>query len=203
MDARTDPDTAAAAGAPLTLPPARTNRRRNLFMILGAVVVLAAVGVTLDWLLVGSHHETTDDAYVDADVADVTPQISGPIISDPASDTLPVKKGDVLVAIDPADFKLALAQAEAALGQAQRRVEGYFANRDAQGAMTVARAADVDHARAQLISSTVRLRESTDRPGAPSEPGRRQRRLRRRTDDRREPAARDRGGRGRRQGRAG
>jgi membrane fusion protein (multidrug efflux system) len=122
-------------------------------MILGAVVVLAAVGVTLDWLLVGSHHETTDDAYVDADVADVTPQISGPIVLDPASDTMPVRRGDVLVVIDPADFKLALAQAEAALGQAQRRVEGYFANRDAQGAMTAARGADIDHAKAQLVSA--------------------------------------------------
>jgi membrane fusion protein (multidrug efflux system) len=153
MDARTDPTSAATAGAPLAPPPARVNRRRNLFMILGAVVALAAVGVTLDWLLVGSHHETTDDAYVDADVADVTPQVSGPIVSDPADDTVPVKKGDVLVVIDPADFKLALAQAEAALGQAQRRVEGYFANRDAQGAMTDARAADVDHAKAQLVSA--------------------------------------------------
>jgi len=153
MDARTDPVTTAAAGAPLTPPPAHSNRRRNLFMILGAVVVLAAVGVTLDWLLVGSHHETTDDAYVDADVADVTPQISGPIVLDPASDTMPVRRGDVLVVIDPADFKLALAQAEAALGQAQRRVEGYFANRDAQGAMTAARGADIDHAKAQLVSA--------------------------------------------------
>ncbi|HTX49899.1 MAG TPA: HlyD family efflux transporter periplasmic adaptor subunit [Caulobacteraceae bacterium] len=153
MDARTDAATVAAGGAPPTPPAARINRRRNLFMILGAVVALAAVGVTLDWLLVGSHHETTDDAYVDADVADVTPLVSGPIVSDPATDTMPVKRGDVLVVIDPADFKLALAQAEAALGQAQRRVEGYFANRDAESAITTARGADVDHAKAQLLSA--------------------------------------------------
>ena len=159
-----DPTSAATAGAPLAPPPARVNRRRNLFMILGAVVALAAVGVTLDWLLVGSHHETTDDAYVDADVADVTPQVSGPIVSDPADDTVPVRKGDVLVVIDPADFKLALAQAQAAFGQAQRTVQGYFANRDAQGAHDRARAADVDHARAQLVSAPVRPRPAPDRP---------------------------------------
>ena len=92
----------------------------------------------LDWLLVGSHHVTTDDAYVNADVAAVTPLVAGPIIAAPATDTLPVRRGDVLVVIDPADFKLALAQDEAALGQAQRRVEGYFANRDADAATTAA-----------------------------------------------------------------
>ena len=85
----------------------------------------------LYWVLVGSHHVSTDDAYVNADVADVTPLVTGPIIAAPATDTMPVKKGDVLVVIDPTDFKLALAEDEAALGQAQRKVEGYFANRDA------------------------------------------------------------------------
>ena len=116
-------------------PPAAARlagRPRRLFLILGAVVVLAAVGYGVYWLLVGSHHVSTDDAYVNADVADVTPLVCGPIVSAPATDTLPVKKGDVLVVIDPTDFKIALAAAEAALGQAQRKVEGYFANRDAQ-----------------------------------------------------------------------
>ena len=70
---------------------------------------------------------------------------------------MPVKKGDVLVVIDPADFKLALAEDEAALGQAQRQVEGYFANRDADTATTAAKGADVDRARAQLASAEADL----------------------------------------------
>jgi membrane fusion protein (multidrug efflux system) len=118
------------------------------------VVVLAcALAWGLYWLLVSSHHVETDDAYVNADVADVTPLVGGPIVSAPATDTLPVKRGDVLVTIDPTDFKIALAADEAALGQAVRRVQGYFANRDAQTAVTAARAADVEHARAQLLSA--------------------------------------------------
>jgi membrane fusion protein, multidrug efflux system len=155
MDARTDkPAAAPPITAHVAAPaPAPGSRRRTLFLILGAVIVVAAVIFALDWLLVGSHHVSTDDAYVDASTADVTPLVSGPIISDPATDTMPVKKGDVLVVIDPSDFKLALAQAEAALGQAQRRVEGYFANRDAEGAITQAKGADVDHARAMLASA--------------------------------------------------
>jgi membrane fusion protein (multidrug efflux system) len=134
-------------------PPPRSGARGQLFFVLGAVVALGAIVWGLDWLLVGSHHVSTDDAYVNADVAAVTPLVAGPIIAAPATDTLPVKRGDVLVVIDPADFKLALAQDEAALGQAQRRVEGYFANRDAQSALTAAKGADVGRARAQLLSA--------------------------------------------------
>jgi len=125
--------------------------------MLGGVVALGAIVWGADWLLVGSHHVSTDDAYVNADVADVTPLVSGPIISAPATDTMPVKKGDVLVVLDPADFKLALAQDEAALGQAERRVQGYFASRDADAATTAAKGADVERARAQLASADADL----------------------------------------------
>jgi membrane fusion protein (multidrug efflux system) len=161
MDARTQ-DTAAppAAASPAS---SRGQTRRRLFMVLGGVVLVAGLAVALDWFLVGSRHVTTDDAYVDASVAEVTPLVSGPIIAAPIYDTMPVKRGDVLVVIDPTDFKLALAADEAALGQAERRVEGYFANRDAQSAMTHAKAADVAHARAQVVSAQADLaRARTD-----------------------------------------
>jgi len=158
MDARTE--TAATAGAaPPPAPPAKRQgaNRQRLFIILGAVIVVGAVLWLLDWLLVGSHHASTDDAYVNADVADVTPLVSGPIVAVHATDTLPVKRGDVLVVIDPADFKLALAADEAALGQAMRKVQGYFANYDAQSAMTAAKEADIAHARATLLSAQADL----------------------------------------------
>jgi membrane fusion protein (multidrug efflux system) len=156
MDARTDTASPLAAD-----PPTRARRgpstRQRLFLILGVVIVLAAILWLAQWFLVGSHHETTDDAYVNADVAQVTPLVSGAVTAAPATDTLPVKKGDVLVQIDPTDFKLVLAADEAALGQAMRKVQGYFANRDAENAMISARAADVDHARATLSSAQADL----------------------------------------------
>jgi membrane fusion protein (multidrug efflux system) len=126
-------------------------------VILGLVIVVAAIGYGLYYVLVASHHVSTDDAYVNADVADVTPLVSGPIVAAPATDTKPVKQGDTLVVIDPTDFRIALDSAQAALGQAQRKVEGYFANRDADAATTSARAASVDQARAQLASAEADL----------------------------------------------
>jgi membrane fusion protein (multidrug efflux system) len=170
MDARPTAETQApqppqaVASPPQPSAPAKPNlRRRQLFILLGAVVLLAAIVWGLYWLLVGSHHVTTNDAYVQADVAQVTPQVSGSIIAAPISDTLPVRKGDVLVVIDPADFQLAVRQAQAALGQAQRRVQGYFANSDAQAGMTAAKAADVAKAAAVLASGQADLaRARTD-----------------------------------------
>jgi membrane fusion protein (multidrug efflux system) len=64
-----------------------------------------------------------------------------------------VKKGDVLVVIDPTDAKLALAQAEADLGSAIRRVKGYVANDSGLAAQIAARAADEKRAAAQLASA--------------------------------------------------
>ncbi len=153
MDARSE--AAPPTQAEVTRAPVARARltRGLLFALLGGVVVVVALIVGLDWLFVGSHHVTTDDAYVNADTADVTPLVSGPIVQAPASDTMPVKRGDVLVVIDPSDYRLALAQAQAQLGQAERQVEAYFASRDTQAALTQAKAADVVHARAQLASA--------------------------------------------------
>ena len=152
MDARTE--TAGAAGQTAAAPARPDNGRRNqLFTILGAVIVVAAVVYFLYWLLGASHHVGTDDAYINADVALVTPQVAGSIIAAPITDTKPVKKGDVLVVIDPADYKIALAQAKATLDQTTRQVQGDFANNDAQTAMTAAREADVQRAQAQLSSA--------------------------------------------------
>ncbi|HWA64161.1 MAG TPA: HlyD family secretion protein [Caulobacteraceae bacterium] len=162
MDARNE---TAAPQAAIThddrpTPGRRPSRRRQLFTLLAVAVIAAGVLFGAWWILVGSHHQTTDDAYVQADVADVTPLVSGPIVQAPASDTKVVKKGDVLVVLDPADYRLAVAQAEAALGQAERKVQGYFANTAAASANTAARAADIAHARAQAASAAADFRRA-------------------------------------------
>jgi membrane fusion protein, multidrug efflux system len=156
MDARTNPAPPPAAKvddiAPV-LPKKGPSRRRQLFALLAGVVILAAVIFILYWLLVASHHVTTDDAYVQADVADITPKIGGSIVAAPVSDTYVVHKGEVLVQLDPADYQLALLQAQAALDTAQRKVKGEFADSAASAATTAARDADILHSRAQLQSA--------------------------------------------------
>ena len=161
MDARTDANPPVMSGPPLTAALApktggngkNGQRRKRLFILLGLGIAAAAAAWGVYWVLVASHHVDTDNAYVQADTAEVTPLVSAAIISAPAGDTQLVKKGDILVVLDPTDAKIALAQAQANLAQAERRVQGYFATNDAQAANTAARAADVTRARAVVESA--------------------------------------------------
>lgn len=137
-------------------PVSSTNkepRRNKLLLVLGGVVGAAAVVSAAYWYLYGSHFVSTDNAYAAVEVAQVTPSIGGTIAEVRVTDTQAVKKGDVLVVIDPTDARLTLAQAEANLGSAIRRVKGYVANDGGLAAQIVAREADEKRAAAQLISA--------------------------------------------------
>jgi len=155
---------ADSAATPLRAPPvgeaprADTQdkakaRRKQLFLTLGAVILTAAAAAGAYWLLVASHHEVTDNAYVSADSATLTPQVSGQVVKVNVIDTQPVKQGDVLVQLDDTDARIALAQAQAQLGQAERKVQGYFANEQALQGQVAAREADVTRADAQITSA--------------------------------------------------
>ena len=150
------PDTAAELRSEdRAAPPAShgPSLRARLFAGLGALIVVVAIVWFIWWFLVGQNHVTTDNAYVDADVADITPLVSGPVIQVLAVDTQAVKAGQPLAIIDPTDFRVALAQAKAQLGQAERRVQGYFANEGALTGQIEARQADIVRADAQIASA--------------------------------------------------
>jgi membrane fusion protein (multidrug efflux system) len=127
--------------------------RKRLFAMLGLGLVGAVVLYGLYYFLVASHFVTTDDAYVGADVAQVTPLVSGPVKAVHVADTQAVKAGDVLVEIDPADASLAVARAEADYQRAVRAVKGDLATQDALAAQVGARGAEIGHAKATVESA--------------------------------------------------
>src|SRR5262249_9386070 len=107
----------------------------------------------------------------------MTSAVGGTVKEVRVVDTQRVKKGDVLVVIDDIDAKLALEQAEAELGRAERRVRGYFANNDglaaeveASKAARVKAEATVASARADLTKAKTNLdrRETLSASGAVS-----------------------------------
>ncbi len=154
-DTSSAPRTAEVSAA----KPAASLRQR-LFTGLGAVVVVGALGYGAWWLLVGSHHVNTDDAYVGADIAQITPQTAGAVLKVPVADTQFVHAGDVVAELDPSDAAYPLAQARADYARVVRRVQGEIATTEAAGATVAAREADLTRARAQTVAAESDLARS-------------------------------------------
>ncbi|HVO47656.1 MAG TPA: efflux RND transporter periplasmic adaptor subunit [Steroidobacteraceae bacterium] len=106
---------------------AMPRRRWVLLSILAGVFLLAGSAYGLYWATVLRHRQTTDDAYVNGNVVQITPQISGTVVAIGADDTQFVKAGQPLVQLDQADAKVALDQAEAQLAKTVREVRNLFA----------------------------------------------------------------------------
>ncbi len=126
----TEPSSTPASGpAPLQRPadavpaaaPFRGPRRRRALLAVSALVAAAALGLLAYQQQVASRYVSTDNAYVQGRLVQVTPQIGGTVTAVLADDTAFVKAGQPLVRLDPADAKVALQQAEAALALAVRQ----------------------------------------------------------------------------------
>ena len=97
--------------------------QRFIFPALLGILALLALGGGLWWWLEGRHWQSTDNAYVEADIATIAAKVPGYIASVPVSDNQPVKKGDALATIVDAEYRAALAGAEAEV-ERQRRARG-------------------------------------------------------------------------------
>jgi membrane fusion protein (multidrug efflux system) len=125
-------------------------RRKRLLTWLGAGVAVAALGYGGYSLAFAGRTVSTDNAYVGAETAQVTPLISGPVARVLVRETQVVKAGQPLVVLDDADQRIAVAQAEAALGEARRKVRGLAANDGALSGLVGARQADLAKAQADV-----------------------------------------------------
>jgi membrane fusion protein (multidrug efflux system) len=101
-------------------------RRRGLTLIAIAVCSAALVWGGWHWFA-GRHHIDTDNAYVVGNVLQITPQVSGTVLSIQADETDFVRAGQMLVKLDEVDARVALEQAQAQLAQAVREVRSLFA----------------------------------------------------------------------------
>lgn len=124
-----------------------------------AVVVLGLLWAAW-YLLIGRNHVSTDNAYVNAEMAQVTPLISAQVTQVLVSDTQAVKRGDVLVRLDPTNARIALAQAQADLAEARRRFRQSSATSSALAAQVDARVADIVQARAQLATAQANVEKA-------------------------------------------
>jgi membrane fusion protein (multidrug efflux system) len=136
-----------------TTPPAAPAKRQKALTIVSLVVLIGLAYGGYEWYA-GRHQESTDNAYVQGNVIQITPQIGGTVTAILADDTDYVKAGQALVQLDPADAKVALQLAEANLAQAVRQVRGLYANNlTLEGQITV-RDTDVAKAQTEVARAT-------------------------------------------------
>jgi membrane fusion protein (multidrug efflux system) len=156
------PDSSAVSGR-------RAQRKKGLLALTAVVLVGGLAWGSYEWV-VASRYESTDNAYVQGNVVQITPQIGGTVLSLHADDTDFVKAGQPLVRLDPADAQVALQQAEANLAQTVRQVRTLFANNGSLAAQVQLRQADIAKAESEVRRATEDLerRQSLSGNGAVS-----------------------------------
>ncbi|MDN7751430.1 EmrA/EmrK family multidrug efflux transporter periplasmic adaptor subunit [Burkholderia gladioli] len=132
------------------VPAAQNGKRKRMMTLLILAIVIAAIAYGLYYFLVARFHEETDDAYVNGNVVQITPQVTGTVIAVNADDTQSIRIGQPLVKLDPADAAIALQSAEANLAQTVRRVRGLYADDDQYRAQVAQRESDLSKAQDDL-----------------------------------------------------
>ena len=138
-------------------------RRKKVMLGLAAGILLAGGGW---YFLHDSGEVSTDNAYVSADSAQVTPLVAAAVADVPVINTQYVHKGDVLLRLDDSDARLAFERAQAAYLKARREYVQSSATSGSLAAQVGARDADIGQARAQFVaaqSAVAKSRADLDR----------------------------------------
>ena len=131
------------AAAPVPTAGHRLRVKRLAPAALGILVALGAAKYGHDWWTVGRFIETTDDAYAGGNVTAVSPHIAGFIAEILVTDNQHVEAGQLLIRLDPRDFKAALDRARAIADERQAALTGLEAKYTLQQQMVAQAEADV------------------------------------------------------------
>jgi membrane fusion protein (multidrug efflux system) len=115
-------------------------------MVLGGVAILGGVVYGSYWFVSARHYQSTDDAYVDGDLVQITSEVPGTVISLTADDTQGVRREQTLLELDPADARVAMSNADARLAGAVREVRTRFATAEQRRAQIAEREIELKRA---------------------------------------------------------
>jgi multidrug resistance efflux pump len=109
-------------------PKTNNRRRKKILLVVAGVLIVALAIYLLYWFFVSRFVESTDDAYVQGNVVQITPQVAATVTKIYADDTDMVKPGQPLLSLDSSDADLAVQRAEAQLAQTVREVRTLYAS---------------------------------------------------------------------------
>lgn len=127
--------------------------KRTPAVIVGTVVLAVAFFFGVHYVAYSLTHETTDDAFLDGDVISIAPKVAGQVKKVYVADNQPVKAADVLVEIDPSDYKVQLAQKQATVAASESNSKLIFASLDLFRAQIQSAEASIRQAEAQAAAS--------------------------------------------------
>jgi membrane fusion protein, multidrug efflux system len=148
---------------PYTATTRRPLYKRRSVLVVAAVVLLIGIVAGIRYWLYARSHESTDDAFIDGHIIQVSPKVSGYVAKIHVTDNQQVKAGDLIIELDARDYELRLRQAKAALDA------GLAKQNEAKTNVTLTRttsSATVQQARAAVRKSRSEVESS--RAGAAS-----------------------------------
>lgn len=126
------------------------NKKRNKAPLIATAIMLA-LGLSGGgyWYGYGQYFESTDNAYLQGDITNISPKVSGYIVTSHVHDNQVVNKGDLLVEIDDRDYQTALVQANAHLDVVETSVSNLVAQKALQNSQILQAESRVDSAQAE------------------------------------------------------
>jgi membrane fusion protein (multidrug efflux system) len=141
--------------------------KKTLFRVGGVIVLVIALFFGYSEFRYLQRHETTDDAQIDGDVNPVIPKVGGYVKAIRFQDNQFVKEGDTLVVLDDADYKIRVAQAEAAMqsamaaaGVSRSQVSVASATIESSQASVLTARNQVATAQANVVAAQARARKA-------------------------------------------
>lgn len=131
-----------------------TKKRKKAPLIATAIMLSLGLAGAGYWYGYGQYFESTDNAYLQGDITNISPKVSGYIVKSYVSDNQSVKAGDLLVQIDDRDYQSALAQASAHLSVVQSDVKNLAAQQTLQRSKINQAESRVDSAQAEYERAT-------------------------------------------------
>jgi membrane fusion protein (multidrug efflux system) len=140
---------------------ADNNRRKKVAIgVFTLVAIVAAVTLFL-YLRYKATHISTDDAFVDGRIHTIAPKIAGTVKAIHVNDNQPVKRGDLLVEIDPADYEVKVREAESGVQAEKAKLAEVEARREAARNQLQELKAAADTAKANLDLQEATLAQAT------------------------------------------